>query len=137
LKANWIHLFNFRSKDGVHPQFTAEIKVSFKIAGILVKIFTRAKLGWIDKYAYDYPVCPAQGLFHQGEVPLMQVPHGRNKADGLAFAIAFISPPGHLNSGSQYFHETELLAGEASHLRLGAKTKSEQTGALLKMGRKI
>jgi hypothetical protein len=137
LKANRIHLLNFRSKDGVHPQFSAEIKVSFKIAGILVKIFARAKLGWIDKYAYDYPFCPAQGLFHQGEVSLVQIPHGRNKADGLAFAVAFISPPGHLSCGSQYFHETGLLAGEASHLILGTETKSEQTGALLKMGRKI
>jgi hypothetical protein len=67
----------------------------------------------------------------------MQVPHGRDEGDGLAFAAAFISLPGHLSSGSQYFHETGLLAGEVRHLKVGAKAKSEQTGTLLKMGRKL
>jgi hypothetical protein len=104
LKSIRIHLFNFWGKDSVCPQLTAEIKVPLKIAGILVKIFARAKLGWVNKYAYNYLVRPAQGLFHQGQVSPVQVPHGRDKTDGLSFAVAFVSPPGHLSICSQYFH---------------------------------
>jgi hypothetical protein len=88
----------------MHPQLTAEIKVPLKIAGILVKVFARAELGWVNKYAYHYLICPAQSLFHQGEVSPVQVSHGRDKADGLSFAVAVVSPPGHLSIGSQYFH---------------------------------
>jgi hypothetical protein len=104
LKSNRIHLFNFRSKDGVHPQLTAEVKVPLKIAGILVKIFARTELGWINENAYNYLVRPAQGLFHQGEMSPVQVPHGGDEADGLSFAVALVPPSGHLSNGSQYFH---------------------------------
>jgi hypothetical protein len=34
----------------------------------------------------------------------VQVPHGRDKTDGLFFAVAFVSPPGYLSISSQYFH---------------------------------
>jgi hypothetical protein len=58
LKSGWIHFFNFRSKDGVYPQFSAEMEVSLKIPGILVKVFARAELGWVNKYAYHYLIRP-------------------------------------------------------------------------------
>jgi len=121
LKSRRIHLFNFWSKDGVCPQLAAEFKVPLKIAGIPIKVLARAELGGVNKYAYNYLGCPAQGLFHQGKVSPVKIPHGRDKTDGVSFTVAFVSPPGHLSVGSQYFHQRGLLVRQASPLRLGTK----------------
>ena len=79
-----VHLFTGRIKDDITSDLCREAFITFKIAGILVQIFVRTKLGRIDKYAGNEAVCPPSSLLHQFEVPLVKVPHGGNKSDFLA-----------------------------------------------------
>ena len=106
LESGRVHLFNFRSKDRLYPEITAELKILFQIAGILVKILARAKLGWVNKYAHHHLIGPPQGLLHEGQMSPVQVTHGGYEADNLAFPVPFFSPFGHLIVCTQHFHIT-------------------------------
>jgi hypothetical protein len=105
LESGRVHLLNIRSKDRIYPELTAELKILFQIAGILVKVLAWAELGRVNKYAHHYLIGPPQGLLYEGQMPPVQVTHGGHKANNLAFSPAFIPPSGHLIVGTEYFHK--------------------------------
>ena len=53
-------------------------------ARILVKVLVRAELQAIDEDAGDHGVAVRARLFHQGDVPSVQVAHGRDEDDTAA-----------------------------------------------------
>ena len=82
-------------KDGIYGQGLEGLAVGLPSAGIGLKIGGSGELGGVDVNGDDDDITVGLGQPHQGEVPLVEAPHGGHQTDG---------PPGRSPEGAQVLH---------------------------------
>ncbi len=75
-----VHLFTRRHKDNVSILFLQQTQVAVWVTRIGTEIFGRAELGRVNENAHYHRGALSPSLFHQSQVPLVQVAHRGDKA---------------------------------------------------------
>jgi hypothetical protein len=99
-----IHLLRLRMEDCIYPLCFQFLAVFCKSSRICLIVLIGAKLGGIHKDRSDHYLAFPAGFPHEGQMTLMQGPHGGNQAYGLALLAGSLCKVLDLIYGSQYYH---------------------------------
>ncbi|MCY1528623.1 hypothetical protein D9M68_637350 [compost metagenome] len=86
LHAVGVHLLDVRVEQQVATGGHQLLLVGHQGARVTGQVFAGAELQRVDEDTGDHEVGTLAGLLHQGDVPGVEVAHGRHEADALAFA---------------------------------------------------
>ena len=101
-----VHFFHRWGEQQVAAGIQQALLIGFQGARVAGEVFVDAELQRIDEDAGHHEVDALTGFFHQGGVAVMQVAHGWDETNALAFATG----AGHC--GAQLAHRSNCIHAE-------------------------
>ena len=91
-------------------------------ARVLGQVLVGTELQRVDEDAGDHEVGALAGFLHQGDMPLVQVAHGRHEGDALAFAARTRHGGAQFQYGLDGIHAENPCSSAGKLMSLTART---------------